>query len=320
MLEVTALRRCYGSVCAVDDTSFSVARGEIVGLLGHNGAGKTTIMRMLSGALEPDQGQVHIDGIDLAADAEAAQSRIGYLPENLPVYPELSVVDYLEYIAQMRRLSEAEKYEEIRRVLRETDIEDKSKAVIGTLSRGYKQRVGVAQALLGKPSLLILDEPTNGLDPTQTHHMRSLIRSLAETATVLLSTHIMQEVDAICHRVLILSAGRLVVDERLVDLRYSHELLLTTDMTAERAKADLQSLPGVRALLQVEAEASIPAGDGAHTYRITLDESAPLATTSGDLARKVVTSGSALYSLHPVQCDLETVFREASTSSKSEEV
>src|SRR5690554_6115506 len=203
MLEVSGLSRRYGDFVAVDKVSFTIGAGEIVGLLGHNGAGKTTIMKMLSGYLEPDAGKVRIGGIDLAEAPKEVQRRLGYLPENLPVYPDMTVADYLDYAAALKGLAGDAKRSEIARAVRETDIADKFLAPIATLSRGYRQRVGVAQAILGRPRLLILDEPTNGLDPTQTLHMRNLIRRLAEHATVIVSTHIMQEVDALCDRVLI---------------------------------------------------------------------------------------------------------------------
>src|SRR5690606_25587255 len=224
MLEVSGLTRRYGDFLAVDKVSFAIGSGEIVGLLGHNGAGKTTIMKMLSGFLEPDAGTVRISGIDLAASPKEVQKHLGYLPENLPVYPDMVVADYLDYAADLKGLAGDVKRAEIARAVRETDIGDKFLAPIATLSRGYRQRVGVAQAILGKPRLLILDEPTNGLDPTQTLHMRNLIRRLAEHATVIISTHIMQEVEALCGHVLIVKGGRLVIDEKLDDLKLAREL------------------------------------------------------------------------------------------------
>ena len=207
MLDVKQLTRCYGDFVAVDNVSFNIGSGEIVGLLGHNGAGKTTVMKMLSGYLEPDHGQIAIGGLDLAANTKQVQRDLGYLPENLPIYPDMVVADYLDFAARLKGLEGQAARDEMRRVVHATDIGAKCLSPIATLSRGFKQRVGVAQAILGSPRLLILDEPTNGLDPTQTEHMRQLIRQLAENATVILSTHIMQEVDALCDRVLILSGG-----------------------------------------------------------------------------------------------------------------
>lgn len=304
MLEVSQLSRSYGSVKAVDNVSFSIGKGEIVGLLGHNGAGKTTILKMISGYLEPDAGSVTIDGVDLAANLKRVQSGIGYLPENLPVYQEMNVADYLVFAAEMKGLSASNKYTEIKRVIAATALNDKLLSPIATLSRGYKQRVGVAQAILGKPKLLILDEPTNGLDPEQTQHMRDLIRGIANDATVILSTHIMQEVDALCSRVLMLSAGTLAVDARLEELRHSNHLLLETSMP-ENAVAGLKTIDGITGINLVERNA-----EDSYTYRIDTTSPEMLKNVSAALAAGIIESGQKLYRLLPERRDLETLFRE----------
>ena len=187
MIDVTDLSRCYGNCIAVDQVSFRIGRGEIVGLLGHNGAGKSTIMKMLTGFLEPNSGEIRIAGEKLSANRKRAQARIGYLPENCPLYPEMSVIDFLDYSAALRGLGENERAEAIRHAIRQTGLEAKAMDLIATLSRGYRQRTGVAQALLHQPEILILDEPTNGLDPGQIKHMRALIRGLGQNATVIVS-------------------------------------------------------------------------------------------------------------------------------------
>ena len=192
MIQVENLTRRYGDFTAVDDVSFSIGRGEIVGLLGHNGAGKTTIMKMLTGFLEPTAGTITIDGLAIGRDTTAIQSRIGYLPENCPVWPEMTVIDYLDYQANLHGLPEGQRKAAIAKAIRRTALKEKATSPIQTLSRGYRQRVGVAQAILHDPDIVILDEPTNGLDPTQIRHMRDLIRELAQTATVIVSTHILQ--------------------------------------------------------------------------------------------------------------------------------
>ena len=223
MLQAERLTRRYGEFVAAADVSFEIEPGEIVGLLGHNGAGKTTIMKMLTGYLEPSSGSARVDGIEVEQNPLAVQAQLGYLPENLPLYPELSVCDYLGFVAELRGVDPGVA---VPRAIAATELQDKALEPINTLSRGFKQRVGVAQAILHAPKFLILDEPTNGLDPSQTQHMRQLIEELAGSATVILSTHIMQEVDAICDRVLILRGGQLVVDERLAALKSSNELRL----------------------------------------------------------------------------------------------
>ncbi len=312
MLQVSQLTRSYGDFIAVDDVEFKIDRGEIVGLLGHNGAGKTTIMKMLSGYLEPDTGTVNIDGIDLSEQPKKIQRSLGYLPENLPVYQEMSVADYLDYAADLKGLGGADKTAEIQRAISATDISVKLLAPIATLSRGYRQRVGVAQAILGKPKLLILDEPTNGLDPTQTEHMRELIRDIAKDATVILSTHIMQEVDAVCDRVLILRAGRLAVDARLEQLRHSNHLLLCTSLEAAAATEQLTAIAGIEQL-----EALPQQSDPEHHYRLTMTEGSDRNSVGAAVARAVVTAGADLYQLQTEHRDLETLFREVSDAHQT---
>ena len=302
MLEVTHLSRCYGDFKAVDGVSFNIGKGEIVGLLGHNGAGKTTIMKMLSGYLEPDTGSVKIDGISMADKPKTLQRQLGYLPENLPVYGEMTVADYLDYAASLKGLDGREKVDEIRRAINATELADKLHARIHTLSRGYKQRVGVAQAILGRPRLLILDEPTNGLDPTQTRQMRALIKDIAREATVILSTHIMQEVDALCDRVLIIHRGQLAVDEKLDQLRRANSLWLETSAT------DAREILG--RLGKDEGIHSIEPMKTAGQFRILLDEDANLRSASAVIARTLIAAGGELYRLQPEQRDLESLFRQ----------
>jgi ABC-2 type transport system ATP-binding protein len=212
MIEVRELSRSYGELKAVDRVTFDISRREIVGLLGHNGAGKTTIMKMLTGFLEPSSGTIRIEGLEIADCRREIQRRIGYLPENCPLYPDMTVLDHLDYHASLHGIATSGRAAAIRRAVERTELGAKAMAQVATLSRGYRQRLGVAQAILHEPDILILDEPTNGLDPSQIQHMRSLIRELAGHATVIISTHILQEVEAICGRVLIMRAGRLALD------------------------------------------------------------------------------------------------------------
>jgi len=307
MLQVSDLTRHYGDFVAVDRVGFSIGNGEIVGLLGHNGAGKTTVMKMISGFLEPNQGRISIDGIDIAADAKAAQRLLGYLPESLPIYPEMCVADYLDYAAELKGLTGSAKYPAIKRAVQATDLRDRLLSPIGTLSRGFKQRVGVAQAILGQPKLLILDEPTNGLDPSQTEQMRQLIRELARQATVILSTHIMQEADALCDRVLIMRNGRLAVDARLDELRHSNHLLLTTTLEPQAAR---QQLTGTAGIVHLEVLSHAAEADGAYRYRMTLADAATIRSVSAHVAETVLAAGAALHQLQPELRNLETLFRE----------
>ena len=302
MLQIDHLTRDYDGYLAVDDVSFSIEKGEIAGLLGHNGAGKTTIMKMISGYLEPSSGRIEIEGMDIARQRTEVQRRIGYLPETLPIYPEMSVADYLDYAARLKGLPAAKVSSEIRRVVDSTDIGPRLLAPIATLSRGYKQRLGVAQAILGNPRLLILDEPTNGLDPTQTQHMRDLIKALASEATVILSTHIMQEVDAVCDRVLILRSGELALDATLADLRHSNRLAVGSDIDSGTARDLLLPLEGVEDLL--------PEGKG--QFLLTLGADSDPNAVCNRVAITLIERGHSLYELRRQQRDLESVFREAS--------
>ena len=302
MIKVEKLTRSYGDFLAVDAVDFSIDVGQVVGLLGHNGAGKTTIMKMLSGFLEPSAGRILVDGLDVADQPEAVQAMLGYLPENVPLYPEMTVVDYLEYAAELRGVANAQRPDAVRYAVASTDLGDKAFSRIDTLSRGYRQRVGVAQALLHKPSLLILDEPTSGLDPGQTQHMRDLIRSLADRATVILSTHIMQEVSAICDRVMILRDGRLVLDEELATLQRSQRLALVTDADRDRVDVLLAGVPGVGEVSEQQG------ADDLHHLFMMIDGNERIAA---EVARTLVGGGVNVFSLAPEQHDLETVFRDA---------
>jgi ABC-2 type transport system ATP-binding protein len=307
MIKVQSLTRRYGKNLAVDGVSFTIGSGEIVGLLGHNGAGKTTIMRMLSGYLEPSGGSIDIDGAALATNAHQIQQQLGYLPENLPVYPDMMVADYLEYAATLKGVASTDRYQQMREAISATALEERALDPINTLSRGLRQRVGVAQALLGRPRLLILDEPGNGLDPEQTEHMRALIRKLARRATVILSTHIMQEVDAICDRVLMLRQGKLVLDAHLAQLRQSRTLQLRTN-------ADIDALPDyLRRMPQISNIENVPTPGSQLQFLLTLHDTADPDTAANNIAHCVVNAGASLYQLQPVVRDLESVFREANT-------
>ena len=209
MIEVSHLTKQYGNHLAVDDVSFTVADGQICGLLGPNGAGKSTIMNILTGYLSATSGQVTVVGHPLPEEADAAKACVGYLPEQPPLYPEMTVQEYLTFAAELKGVKKAERKEQVCRAARRTGLETVLPRLIRSLSKGYKQRVGIAQALLGSPRLIILDEPTVGLDPAQVIEIRKLIRELGQAHTVILSSHILSEVQAVCQQILILSKGHL---------------------------------------------------------------------------------------------------------------
>ena len=218
MIEVSHLTKQYGNHLAVDDVSFTVADGQICGLLGPNGAGKSTIMNILTGYLSATSGQVTVAGHPLPEEADAAKACVGYLPEQPPLYPEMTVQEYLTFAAELKGVKKAERKEQVCRAARRTGLETVLPRLIRSLSKGYKQRVGIAQALLGSPRLIILDEPTVGLDPAQVIETRKLIRELGRAHTVILSSHILSEVQAVCQQILILSKGHLAAAGSLEEL------------------------------------------------------------------------------------------------------
>ncbi len=302
MIELAHLVRRYGSFTAVDDVSFSVARGEVLGLLGHNGAGKTTLMKMLTGYLEPSSGTIRVDDLEIGRGADqrrAIRARIGYLPENCPVWPDMTVIEFLDYQAALHRVSAARRAAAIGAAIERTALGRQAGARIQTLSRGYRQRVGVAQAILHDPDIVILDEPTSGLDPTQILHMRELIRELGRRATVIVSTHILQEVEAICERVVILRQGRKVLDSRIDQLQQGARLLVTVDRDEAAARPVLESVVGA-------GKVHLDAEHGGR-WRYALDAGAHVAPAVG---AAVYLAGFALHALTPERRDLETVFAE----------
>ena len=300
MIDVSNVSKSYGQIQALEGVSFHVDAGEIIGLLGPNGAGKTTMMKILTGYLQPDEGQVSVDGLDVLTDTLRVQQRIGYLPENAPLYPEMSVQAYLKMMAELRQLPADEQpavlpvQEDtdgaapagrlvsagpaLSAAIRATGLKEHMARPIGQLSKGFRQRVGLAQAILHKPQLLILDEPTIGLDPTQIVEVRGLIRRLARNSTILLSTHILSEVETTCDRVIILLNGEIKADARLADLSGTADVVLVLAEGEAGVAAELQSLPGTRAVEES------PTPDG-QEYRIRGSDGVDLRPAVYDLAR-----------------------------------
>lgn len=301
--------RKYGNYTAVDDISFTIPQGEIVGLLGHNGAGKTTILKMLTGYLEPTQGTISINGCDVVRERHRIQKELGYLPENCPIYPEMTVIDFLDYTASLHGINGNDRPKLIGEAISQTALKEKAHQRISTLSRGYRQRTGVAQALLHRPRILILDEPTNGLDPTQIQQMRELIKRLAKQATVIVSTHILQEVQAICDRVIIVQSGKVALDTRLDALQSQKKILLSLGTTAQHPETVLSGIDGVEKIVQVtdgQMEQS------AVNLGLHLTAECSNNSTAAEVARVVHEQGWFLYRLQFESRDLETVFTQLS--------
>ena len=301
MISVSNLSRSYGSTLAVDNVSFEITNGEVVGLLGHNGAGKTTIMKMITGFIEPSSGSVEVDGLVLGENTVGIQKKIGYLPENCPVWPEMRVTDYLIYQAKLHLVEEAMIGSLVSEAIEKTRLTEKATARIDTLSRGYRQRVGVAQALLHKPDILILDEPTNGLDPNQILQMRELIKELAKSSTVIVSTHVLQEVQAICERVLIMRGGQLVLDSKIKDLQSENKIIFNFQPSKSDVTTMLSESPLVKKVEEVQ--------NGETTSLRVEVQKAEIPS----LVRSLVSAGANIESIMPEKRTLETVFAEVST-------
>ncbi|MFT3825884.1 MAG: gliding motility-associated ABC transporter ATP-binding subunit GldA [Chitinophagaceae bacterium] len=250
-VEITQLTRTYGTQKAVDSISFTVQKGEIVGFLGPNGAGKSTTMKIVTGYLQPDKGEVTVCGINVQQQPLAAKSKIGYLPEANPLYYDMYVREYLDFIADVHQVPS--KKERIEEVIQTVGLTPESKKRIGQLSKGYKQRVGLAAALIHNPEVLILDEPTTGLDPNQIVEIREVIKKLGQQKTVLFSSHILQEVEAICDRVIIINHGKLVANDTLSNLRKQATTnnLLKVSFKEALEDAWLQRLPSVRSVSKI---------------------------------------------------------------------
>ena len=262
MIEVTDLSKSYGAVQALRGVSFKIAEGEIVGLLGPNGAGKTTILKILIGYLQPDSGTVIMDGLDVLTHTREVQARIGYLPENAPLYPDLNVQTYLKMMAEIRQIPPDEQLACFSEAVRAVGVEEYLTRPIGKLSKGYRQRVGLAQAILHRPRILILDEPTLGLDPTQIIEIRKLIKRLSTHSTVLFSSHILPEVEVLCDRAIILMNGEIKADARLSDLASTKNAILVLNKGVTGVKKALQRLESVT---QVE---TFQTPDGYPAFRI----------------------------------------------------
>lgn len=296
MLEVKQVSKLYGNDRGVHNIDFSMQRGEIVGFLGPNGAGKTTTMRMITGYLNPTHGQIWVDGHSMADNPKKARRKIGYLPETPPLYPEMTVQSYLRFIANLRDVPAREQKLRVGEAIDKLGLQGREKQIIRSLSKGYKQRLGLAQAILHQPDLLILDEPTSGLDPKQIIEIRQLIHELGENHTVLLSTHILPEINAICNRVLIINQGRVVLDERPEHLGRTmgetFEVSLEVKGPRERILNELRSLPSIGEVKEVdapEAGAVVPTASALESL-VALESSESAADEATDVPAAALSS------------------------------
>jgi ABC-2 type transport system ATP-binding protein len=305
MIQVEGLSKKYARHVAVDNISFSVNKGEIVGFLGPNGAGKTTTMRMLTCFLPPSEGRASVAGFDVFEKPFEVKKRIGYLPENPPVYPEMSVQDYLLFVARLKGVPSSELKSRTEQVMERCFVADVKAKLISKLSKGYRQRVGLAQAIIHNPDVLILDEPTSGLDPQQIKETRRLIKSLAVEHTIILSTHILPEVETTCEKVIIINRGRLVATdsvERLKSRGLSNavQVQVETDGAGQATvRQKLEQVAGVRKVLDR------PSATGRLTFEV---ESMPERDSRGDIARAIVHAGWNLIELKSTSLTLEEAY------------
>ena len=310
----------------MDDVSFRVERGEILGFLGPNGAGKTTTMRILTGYMPPSEGRAVVAGFDVFDHPIDAKRRTGYLPETPPLYPDMTVREYLDFVARIKGVAPRERKQRVTAVMERTRVADMADRHCGKLSKGYRQRVGLAQALIHNPEVLILDEPTAGLDPKQIIETRDLIRSLAGDHTVVLSTHILPEVAQTCQRVVIINKGRVVAvdtpDNLTARLKGASTMYVQVDAAGADAAAALAAVPGVTRVAIADqrgatAPDALPLPDaGPIAFEV---ESEPEVDVRRDLARAVVTRGWGLLELRPVRMSLEDVFLQVTTEEVPEE-
>lgn len=308
MIEVQNLTKRYGSVTAMNDVTFRVERGEILGFLGPNGAGKTTTMRILTGYMPATEGKAIVAGFDVFDQPVEAKRRTGYLPETPPLYPDMTVGEYLDFVSRIKGVPASERTRRIQAVMERTRIADMARRQCGKLSKGYKQRVGLAQALIHNPDVLILDEPTAGLDPKQIIDTRELIKELAGDHTIVLSTHILPEVSQTCQRVVIINKGRVVAvdtpDNLTARLRGTETMYLQVDAGNADAAAALRGVAGVTKVTEADRRES----------RVGLEiESEQGHDVRRDLARTVVGSGWGLLELRPMRMSLEDIFLSLTT-------
>jgi ABC-2 type transport system ATP-binding protein len=320
LLSLTDVVKTFDDTPAVDGVSFVVDRGEVVGFLGPNGAGKTTTMRLLTKFLEPDSGRIEIDGISIEDSGPELRRRIGYLPETNPLYKGMLVNEYLEFVGRLRGMSSDDRRRRIDDVVMQTGTEDKFYTPIHQLSKGYRQRVGLAQAILSEPEILILDEPTEGLDPNQRVEIRHLITQLGSDRTVLLSTHVMQEVQRSCSRVLIIDRGKIIADDSVASLiasgRRGARVSVELEASDAEARAGLEALESVEAVEVLEggAESELHVHDG--RVRLTVSGRAGLDPRK-QIFELAAERGWALWELHLQQESLEDLFRQLTGSEPS---
>ena len=311
MIEVRSLSKFYGPRKAIDNLSFSVQKGEVVGFLGPNGAGKTTTMKIITGFMAPSSGEAKVAGFDVFESPIEVKRRIGYLPETPPLYGEMTVEEYLTFVARLKKVEKIRIPSLVDRAIKKTDLGSVRSRVIQNLSKGYRQRVGISQAIVSDPEVLVLDEPTVGLDPRQVAEVRDLIKSLAGEHTIILSTHILPEVQAVCQRIIIINRGRIVAEDSLAGLTSrmagGARVHLRVQQVNPQLAAALKAVPGVR---------DVVANGEAGQFRVETEASS--AGICPKLAEAVVKSSAGLLELWEEKADLEDIFLKVTSNEEAQ--
>ena len=304
MIKVENVTKKYGNFVAVDNISFEIGEGEIIGFLGPNGAGKTTTMSMITGFIEPTEGKIEIDGYDISKKAKKAKREIGYMPENVQLYNELTVKEFVTYMAELKKVKGKEKKEEVQRVIKATQIDDVQNKLIKNLSRGYKQRVSMAGALVGNPKVLLLDEPTVGLDPKQVTEIRSLIKSLGKNHTVVLSSHILSEISQICEKVIIINKGKIIAQDTPQNLeekvQSENSLMVTVEDKENKFEEVIKNIDGVTNISLITKNA-----DGTIKYSV---KSAEEKDVRKDVFEAAAKNGITILEIKKSEATLEDAF------------
>lgn len=313
MIELTGVTKKFGNNTVVDDISFTVEKGEIVGFLGPNGAGKTTTMRMITGYMPPFAGKIKVAGVDIEKDPVKAKEKIGYMPENAPLYKEMSVEDYLAFAAEIKGVKKNKRAARIKKAMEETGLTAVSSKIISKLSKGYRQRVGLAQAIINDPEVLVLDEPTVGLDPKQIREIRELIKNMKGERTIILSTHILPEVSMTCDKVIVINRGKVVAKEEVSDIGKSLEKTggITVEAAAPRQKF-IDEIGKIKGVASVTEEKET--GGNTRLFSIDIEEGS---SAVKDIVAKIVKNEWDLIELKKKQYTLEDVFLKLVTKEEN---
>lgn len=306
MIEVKNITKKYGKFIAVDNISFTINEGEIIGLLGPNGAGKTTTMNMITGFIEPTEGEIIIDGYDILKKPQKAKKQIGYMPEGVPLYNDLTVKEFINYMADLKMVNKKERKEKVQKIIESTNLQDVQNKLIKNLSRGYKQRVSIAGALVSNPKILILDEPTVGLDPKQITEIRSLIKILGKEHTIILSSHILSEISQICQKVIIINKGKIVAIDTPTNLedkvKNQNQLTVTVEDKENKIQEITNNIKGIQEIKLIKDNQ-----DGTKEYIISLKENA---NVRKEIFEKYAKNNITIFELKKSEATLEDAFME----------